>query len=184
MTEQKRHLTRDEATSLFLRHYDFIRGVAFRHAPSRSLQEDIVNDVYIDFIEKYDQWNVDPNNLRPLFRKITQNIALQYWRDWVKNLPENVQKLLDYIWQKEQPKTGEECAMLREELHALESCLDKLKPENRELIELLYLKNLSYAELIERTGQKAGTIYSLMSRIRARLQICVDRTMNVEVSDV
>ena len=52
----------------------------------------------------------------------------------------------------------------------LKICLDKLKPEYREVILLVGLENLSYKIVAEVTGVPIGTVMSRLSRGREELR--------------
>lgn len=63
---------------------------------------------------------------------------------------------------------------------ALEACLKKLPPEQREFVTLAYTPGISTKELAEKAGVKPGSFYMRLNRIRKVLLDCVESTMAQE----
>ena len=140
-------LTQDLATDLFLQNIDFIRAVAFENAPSRSLQEDIVHDVYVCLIENAGKWKYDESKKLALLRSITENMSARYWRSYIRNLPESLRILAEKI------QTAKETGILQADesenlkILALKFCMEKLSEPNRELVEMIYFGQKKYTDL-------------------------------------
>jgi RNA polymerase sigma-70 factor (ECF subfamily) len=60
-----------------------------------------------------------------------------------------------------------------EDLAALRVCLDRLDPEQRQMVVSAYLGGESREELAERTGRPVGTIKSWLHRSLAQLRACL-----------
>lgn len=56
----------------------------------------------------------------------------------------------------------------------LQRCLLRLPPEQREVLLLASMEDMSYAEIAKVTGVPLGTVMSRLSRARARLQSLLD----------
>jgi len=56
----------------------------------------------------------------------------------------------------------------------LQRCLMRLPPEQREVLLLVSMESMSYAEVAKVTGVPLGTVMSRLSRARARLQALLD----------
>ena len=65
-------------------------------------------------------------------------------------------------------------------LVALRECVRKLGPPQRELLEHAYSSRGSIAQLAERLGQAAQTVYNRLFRIRRLLFDCVQRRLATE----
>lgn len=167
---------RDRASALFLRYYHFVEMVAFRAAPSAELQHDIVHDAFLDFMKKADQWDLD-KDVRPLLKKITQNIALKYWRDHVRRLPEHLQPLAQKVQEKISDELRPASSNLDEQLSALEACVEKLSPRYRKLITMFYFEKVSVEQLSQETSFSIFAIRKAMCRIRTALRECVERCL-------
>ena len=77
-----------------------VRQVAMKTAPVRHVQEDIAHDVFVDFLSKYDQWDYDPTTIKALLTRMTKITALQYWRNYLKNLPERLREATEHLAQR------------------------------------------------------------------------------------
>lgn len=64
---------------------------------------------------------------------------------------------------------------------ALQSCLHKLPEAHRKVIVLRYYEDKDIDEIAAITGQSAGAVYRLLSRIRATLNECVSRHSNLSI---
>ena len=62
-------------------------------------------------------------------------------------------------------------------LHALEHCLQKLPPAQRELVDQRYLRGESVNAIAARQGRAANAVSALLYRIRSLLATCVDHTL-------
>lgn len=60
---------------------------------------------------------------------------------------------------------------------ALEDCVGKLPPKQRQLIELRYQQDLSSADIAEKVGSTAEAIRVLLFRVRGLLKDCIHRTL-------
>jgi len=112
-----------QAAQIFLAHHDFVKGVALKYAPWPGLMEDITQQVFLEFLRKESQWDLD-KDVRPLLATMTRHIAMRLWRDRTREQPDVVQKLADHIRLLAEerdlpPRYEEEIGVLRE-------CLNKL----------------------------------------------------------
>ena len=174
-------LTKQEAEQVFLNHYILVRQVAMKMAPIRYVQEDIAHDVFVYFLSRFDQWDYDPATIKALLRRITENIALQHWRTYQKNLPERLREVAERLWQ--EPTVLQEQADWEEQMAALEMCLQKLSAENRDLVEAYYFAEASWNELADEKNVKSGTLRMKMSRIRTLLYDCIKKVIEVGIKD-
>jgi RNA polymerase sigma-70 factor (ECF subfamily) len=70
--------------------------------------------------------------------------------------------------------TSPEHAVMREqELQALQSCIEALPAEYREVLVLRELEELSYKEISATAGVAMGTVMSRLNRARIRLENCL-----------
>ena len=65
--------------------------------------------------------------------------------------------------------------LLEARRHALAHCLDKLRPKDRELIELRYRSEDDAKDLADRLGRPANSVYQSIGRIRKTLLKCIER---------
>lgn len=64
---------------------------------------------------------------------------------------------------------------------ALATCLDKLRPQDRELIQLRYRPGETGKDLAEILGRPANSVYQSLGRIRRALLECIKRELASEI---
>ena len=66
-----------------------------------------------------------------------------------------------------------------ERLGALQTCMQKLHPSQRQLVMTFYSADFSAKEIANRTNSTANRVYKVLQRIRMRLSKCVEQKMKV-----
>lgn len=66
------------------------------------------------------------------------------------------------------------------ERRALDSCLQKLSHDNRNLVLLPYRSPGALTDLAQRTGRSVNSLYKLLGRLREKLRLCVERELSAE----
>lgn len=74
----------------------------------------------------------------------------------------------------------EQDTLLHFRLQALDLCLARLDPSDRELIRQRYWSGESTQELIQSSGESRRTVFRHLDRIRRQLQECISRTVGRE----
>lgn len=165
-------LSEAKAAQAFLSHHGFVKGLALRHAPLPGTADDILQQVFVEFVAKADQWDMD-SDVRPLLAAMTRTIALRHWREKTRDMPEVVRQLAEHVRmlveeRSAPPRYEDEIALLR-------GCVEKLPDKSRTLIDLYYYDDISTPQIAERLGMKADTVCRAMGRLREKLRECIDR---------
>jgi RNA polymerase sigma-70 factor (ECF subfamily) len=63
---------------------------------------------------------------------------------------------------------------------ALSTCIEQLRPRDKEMIRRRYQENLSVQELANWIGRSADAVYKSLNRIRTSLLACIERTLKRE----
>ncbi len=63
---------------------------------------------------------------------------------------------------------------------ALLRCMDRLPPEDRELIRLCYFEKCSVKSVAERLGRSSQSVCNSLRRIRIALYDCIEESLNAE----
>lgn len=160
-------------TQLFQDHYGLMIVVALRYAPSPELAYDIVQQVFIDFIEDALKRERDyGKSIAPFLRTLTKNRAIDCWREYKKNSPEHLQRIAERFADR---PVDDETLRWSEEISGLRSCMKKLPPPARQMVEQHYFHGTTMEDIAVRTGRKAVTVRSFFSRIRQKLRECIER---------
>ncbi|MDO5555042.1 MAG: sigma-70 family RNA polymerase sigma factor [Planctomycetia bacterium] len=183
MKDEQTQKLREKATFHFLQHHDFIRRVAFRAAPNPSLQEDIVQDVYVEFVSKAGKWDYD-SELRPLLRKITTNIAKRYWHEKLRHLPSNLQKIAALTQKYLENERPAHEARFDDQQLALDLCMKKLTSRSLLILEAFYCKQMKAGQIAAMVGMTEGAVHKVLSRAREFLRQCVDKSVEGTQNDI
>ena len=163
------------AAQVFLKHHDFVKGIALRFAPWPGLVDDISQQVFLEFLRDDSKWDLE-KDVRPLLATMTRNIALRLWRERTRQQSEVVQKLANHIRQLAEQRDAP--PRYQEESAALRLCLQKLPDKSRELVQLYYYDGATTTHIAEVIDMKVDTVRRAMSRLRDKLRECIQRTMN------
>ncbi|MDO5553209.1 MAG: sigma-70 family RNA polymerase sigma factor [Planctomycetia bacterium] len=175
---------RERAIELFMANRGIIRKAALSAAPVVSLLDDIVNDVFIVYIQKVEQWDFSAD-IRPILSKLAHDIAIDAWRRHRKTLPEYLLGLADHLQElmcQHESATG--LADLNSELSALLACIQKLTPRCRKLLERHYYAHTPLTEIAKEDGENLNTLYSRIDRVRTALRECIEQILSQELNDV
>ncbi|MDO5581815.1 MAG: sigma-70 family RNA polymerase sigma factor [Planctomycetia bacterium] len=172
------------ANETFLKHWSFVRYIAILKAPDPVLTDDIVNDVYLNFVQQAERWDVN-RDPRPILRKLTKDIAGKYWQQHLRSTPEHLRKIAERIEQRlESREVNMDPCDLDDQLSALSVCLKKLTERSRRLLDLHYVQKIKLTRIAAEQEQNLNTLYSQIDRIRIVLRNCIENFLKTEVPDV
>lgn len=135
---------------------------------SRTLAEDIVQDVYLALLRtvERDETIVD---LPAWCRGVARNLALRHWqeRQRIERLP--TVELLDGIDQTFAEDGDDDQALIQ----ALAACRGGLAAPALALLDLKYLQDLPMRTIAERTRRSERAVITALARIRKKLMDCI-----------
>ena len=165
----------DIAASAVQTHEPFVRALARKYAPAPGLADDIVQQVFAEFLAKRTEWDFD-SDLRPLFHTMTRHVAQRCWREHVRQMPSERRQLADHIQRlaesRETPVYGED------EKAALRQCLEKLPEKSRRLVEGHYQLGVSSADIASGMNLSADAVRQALCRLRGSLRKCMEATLS------
>lgn len=164
-----------KAAKAFLAHHGFVKGISLKYAPWPGLVDDILQQVFVEFVAKSASWDLEQDP-RPLLAVMTRNVAARYLRERLRTQPETVRKLAEHL-QRLAENSAEEPERFEEEVVALRGCVAKLPPKSRQLVHLFYDAKLAAAELSKQMKVKNESVYRALARIRDKLRVCIRRTL-------
>src|SRR5262245_11995449 len=151
----------------------FVRSLALRLAPAPGLAEDIAQQVFLEFIAKADQWDLE-RDVKPLLAKMTRNVALRCWRDKTRALSAEMRGLAEHIRALAEEREVE--WYRPEEQAALRQCLERLPEKSRRLIDLHYDVGVSSVDIAARMEMTADAVRRALFRLRNQLRKCIELT--------
>lgn len=139
----------------------YLRAFAISLCGSHSLADDLVQDTLVKAWSHADSFQ--PNtNLRAWLVTILRNTYFSSYRKRSREVQDSDNLLAQQI----PVKGGQESALT---LADVQSALDKLAPEHKEILLMIGITELSYEEAAEICGVAIGTVKSRLNRARAKL---------------
>lgn len=129
--------------------------------------DDLVQDTLERACSKWHLW-LAGSNLRAWLYSVMHNLFINQLRQSPSQVHLTPTEFDDVARQQPDPASGSNQMM------DLQRCLLQLPPEQREVLLLVSLEDMSYAEVAKVTGVAIGTVMSRLSRARARLQALLD----------
>jgi len=160
-----------KAAKVFLAEHGFVRAIALRSAPWPDLVDDIVQQVFLEFMRKASKWDLE-KEIRPLLATMTRMVAMRHWRTATRGKEETVRQLAEHLRglaETEEDQPGLETC----DLANLHRCIRDLPDRSRTIVELHYFNGLSTREIGEELEMKPDTVCRAMSRVRDALRQCL-----------
>lgn len=154
--------------SLFLRSEREIYRYVAALVPNVADAEDIVQQTALALWEKFDAY--DP--AQP-FTPWACRFALNKARQWIERRQRWQLLLANGLAEELAQRRQELQPEMERRLKHLETCLAKLPPAQRSLIEGYYYERADIESLAGRSGKTAVATYKMLQRIRQALQLCV-----------
>ena len=127
------------------------------------------------FWKKWDQFD----NQRS-FIAWARGIAYNEVRNFLRKFERRDQHLPDDVMEAIAEESTQLEGWLAARSSALTGCLEKLRPEERRLIELCYISGQTVRSVADQLGRPASAVYKQRQRLRKRLFNCVEETLAAE----
>lgn len=155
---------------VYTAHRDAVYRFVFFRVRDIDVVEDIIQTVFIKMYEKIRSGDVPHNPSSYLFT-IARNTVIDYWR---KKKTLSLEAYLEYAPEPEDTSpTPEGISMSRESQELVEKLLTTLSHEQRDILVMKYVTDLSNKEIAEITGKTEESIRQIQSRalrtLRSRL---------------
>jgi RNA polymerase sigma-70 factor, ECF subfamily len=164
---------RDEFLRMFLAHQAAVRAFLGSVVRDRHACEDIFQEVALILWREFDRY--DPTrSFGAWARGIAAKKVLQRWdkasRSPLLFAPEAIEAVLDVYDRTE--------AAALPQADALQGCLERLPDKSRQLLALRYERSLKLGEIARSLDSTLDAVHKALSRIRLRLQECVERRLS------
>jgi RNA polymerase sigma-70 factor (ECF subfamily) len=112
--------------------------------------------------------------------QIARNRVLAFCKKRKRNVPSLSPETLSLI----ATDLGDFDILVNARQIALEECLEKMPPKQRELIRRRYQAKTTTSQLAEQIGQSVHVLYKLLQRLRKSLLQCVENRLAAESKEV
>lgn len=161
--------------TLFDRYVHLVYGLCVNILKDREEAKDAVMDIYEKTILELPEHNV--RNFKSWLYVVTKNHCLMHLR---KASKQNQLNNFVEFQIAEHPNSEEE--IMDGELKHLTACMEKLKHEQQESVNLFYMQKKCYQEIAELMQTSIKSVKSYIQNGKRNLKICIEKLKNEEVS--
>lgn len=154
---------------LYNRYMDLVYGVCLKYLKEPEEAKDSVINVFEELVSKLKKYEVA--NFKGWLYQLTKNYCLMKLRS-NKGKPVNVEMDVMYLAENNHPDNTEE---QEQNFVRMEDCMKQLPHEQKEAIELFYLKEKCYKEIAETTKIEINKVRSFIQNGRRNLKICMEK---------
>lgn len=166
----KKDLDQQMLAQLYLRYTDLVYGVCMKYFKNVDNAKDAVMNIYQELLTKLQTNEVQ--NFKSWLYVVAKNYCLMELRKEKKNI---MVEFTPAVMQSEDFKHLDDVLEKENELKKLEFCIEHLPAEQKQSIQLFYLKNKCYNEIVDTTGYDWSKVRSLIQNGRRNLKICMEK---------
>jgi RNA polymerase sigma factor (sigma-70 family) len=155
--------------TLYQRYMELVYGVCLKYLPEQESAKDAVMNIFEELIVKLKTHQVE--NFRGWLHVVAKNHCLMQLRS-VKNIKTSV--LNESIVQLEETLHLNGVMEKEYQIEQMTQCIQTLPNEQQKCIELFYLENKSYNEIVVLTGFDWNSVRSYIQNGRRNIKICMD----------
>ncbi len=159
----------------FTIHEPAIRAYVRRLVPTRSDADDVLQEVAIVLWEKFEEFEVDGN-----FAAWAYGIARFKVLSWLRDKRRDRLTLSNEVIEIISQQSPDQEKQLQRQRDALETCLQKIKTQDRQLLTAAYRPDQNIQEIAAASGRSMTGFYQWLYRTRQKLLQCVKRKMATE----
>jgi RNA polymerase sigma factor (sigma-70 family) len=155
--------------TLYQRYMELVYGVCLKYLPDQESAKDAVMNIFEELIVKLKTHQVE--NFRGWLHVVAKNHCLMQLRS-VKNIKTSV--LNESIVQLEETMHLNGIMEKESQIEQMTQCIQTLPNEQQKCIELFYLENKSYNEIVILTGFDWNSVRSYIQNGRRNIKLCMD----------
>ncbi len=158
----------DVLAQLYLRYTDLVYGTCLKYFKDAEKSKDAVMNIYEELLLKLQTHNIE--NFKSWLYVVTKNHCLMQLRKEKKMVTVEFNQA---VMQSEDFSHLDSVLEKEQDFKRLEFCMEKLPEQQKQSIQLFYLENKCYNEIVERTGMEWNKVRSLIQNGRRNLKICL-----------
>lgn len=171
----------DEFVSLLARHDLTIRRFVRSLMPSRDGVDDVVQETALECWKKFSDFQPKtPHDAAEEFIRWACVIARFKVLSWQRDKARDRLVLRESVVDRLSETAINSLTQREQEREAVESCLDKLPMDQRQLVLSVHTPGESVARIASKTGQRARRLYSRVNALRKMLLDCVQQQVTGE----
>ena len=153
---------------LYSRYIPLVYGLCLKYLQQIENAEDAVNNIYVELTQKVHKYQID--NFKTWLYSVTKNHCFQILRKEKNRIFEKVDTDVmesddfEHLTDVDEDKVKE---------NALNDCLATLPEEQRQCIVHFFFEDLSYADIVGKTGFILNKVKSYIQNGKRNLKICI-----------
>jgi RNA polymerase sigma factor (sigma-70 family) len=152
---------------LYERYMHLVYGVCLKYLHEEELSKDAVMQIFEELIQKSRKHDI--KQFKPWLYVLSRNFCLMQIRSGKKMRTESLPDFMEFT-DDAHLDTGKE-----EELVSLERCREKLPPPQKVSIQLFYMDQKCYKEIVDETGYSMNEVKSYIQNGKRNLKICLEK---------
>lgn len=154
---------------LYQRYMDLVYGVCLKYMKEPEDAKDCVINIFEELVTKLRKYEVD--NFKSWLYQLAKNHCLMKLRS-KKGHPVNIDIDVVHLTENIHLDDGMEKEW---RLNNMESCIEQLPADQKQAIQLFYLKEKCYKEIAETTHTDINKVRSFIQNGRRNLKICMEK---------
>jgi RNA polymerase sigma factor (sigma-70 family) len=155
---------------LYQRYMDLLYGVCLKYFKDAEIAKDAVLSIFEELITKLQKHEVE--NFKAWVYQVAKNHCLMQLR---KDKKFTKAQFDPAIMQNAETVHLNGELEKEENFKQLDFCLGQLNKEQRQVLELFYLQNKCYKQIVEETGLEWNAVRSFIQNGKRNLKICMDQ---------
>jgi RNA polymerase sigma factor (sigma-70 family) len=153
---------------LYEKQVPLVYGICLKYLKDEELAKDAVMEIFEELVNKVKQYDV--KQFRSWLYVLARNYCLMQLRSGKKMETVNLDDFMEFS-----PLVHPDENNREEALVALERCMDKLPPAQKQSIGLFYLQEQCYKEICGVTGFTMNEVKSYIQNGKRNLKICLEK---------
>lgn len=154
-----------------------IRAYVRRMVPTRGDADDVMQETSVVLWEKFDSFRDDGD-----FRTWAFGVARFEVLAWLRDKGRDRLVLSEEVIARFADEAGDEEPRLERQREALEECLEKVAPDQRQLLMQAYSEEARIQDVAKQSGRTVPGFYQWLHRMRKLLLDCIRRDLAKEAS--
>ena len=173
--------TRDEVMRLFVKNHDMISGYLYAFVRDWDLVDEAIQETTVYLCDHWKDFEPGTNFcawIRAVARMRCREALASKHRS-TRLLKEDFELIANALtyedWDRKKSR-------IPPQTQILERCIQSLPEDQRRLIEMVYEEKLQTEHIAKQQNRTIDAIYKILSRIRRRLKICMERRLVEETA--
>ncbi|MES2427052.1 MAG: sigma-70 family RNA polymerase sigma factor [Bacteroidota bacterium] len=152
---------------LYERYMHLVYGVCLKYLHDEELSKDAVMQIFEELIVKVTRHDI--KQFKPWLYVLSRNFCLMQLRSGKKMQTESLPDFMEFVDDAHLTDDRED------NINALERCKEKLPSAQKVSIQLFYMDEKCYKEIVDETGYSMNEVKSYIQNGKRNLKICLEK---------